>query len=246
VDRLEHAALAGADPADFLAISLGAMSRHTSGKTASWRVSPPEHCASSLAQRLAFEPAPLLRRPSIGTHDRLPRCGLKPAPGANRVMYTALQILTVMLAAVTMSMTLAHALELPGKMRLDKEQYLAVQAIYYPGFTLGGIAEVAGIIAAATLLIMTPWASPQFWLVGGAVAALVLVQVIFWTMTQPVNKYWLQSTELSRVATRFFDTGTAAPAGDWKDMRDRWERSHVLRAIASLLGLLLVTVAVAL
>jgi hypothetical protein len=161
-------------------------------------------------------------------------------------MYIALEIVTVMLAAATMSLALAHALELPGKLRLTKEEYLAVQAIYYPGFTLGGIAEFASIIAALVLLILTPGNSLQFWLVAGALAALIAVQIIFWTMTQPVNKYWLQNTKLSRVATRFFEAGAAAPAGDWTVMRDRWARSHVLRAIAAALALLLLTSAVAL
>lgn len=80
----------------------------------------------------------------------------------------------------------------------------------------------------------------------GGSRALIAVQIIFWTMTQPVNKYWLQNTKLSRVATRFFERGSAAPAGDWTVMRDRWERSHVLRAIASVLALLLLISAVAL
>ena len=160
-------------------------------------------------------------------------------------MHVALEVLTVMLATVTMSLALAHALELPGKLRLDKEQYLAVQAIYYPGFTLAGIAEVGSILAVAVLLILTPPGSLQFWLVAGALVALATVQVIFWFMTQPVNRYWLQNTELSGVATRFFETG-AAPVGDWTEMRERWERSHVLRAIASVLGLLLLAWAVAL
>ena len=161
-------------------------------------------------------------------------------------MYIAFQIMTVMLAAVTMALSLAHALELPGKLRLNKEQYLAVQAIYYPGFTLGGIAEFASVVAAVTLLILPPRNSPQFWLISAALAALVAVQVIFWTMTQPVNKYWLQNTELSRVATRFFQTSSTVPAGDWTVVRDRWERSHVLRAVASVLAVLLLTTAVAL
>ena len=95
-----------------------------------------------------------------------------------------------MLAAVTMALSLAHALELPGKLRLGKEQYLAVQPIYYPGFTIGGIAEPAVILAALALLIMS-----------GALAALITVQVIFWTKTQPVNSFWLEETELSRSAT---------------------------------------------
>ena len=80
-------------------------------------------------------------------------------------MYVALQVLTVMLAAVTMALSLAHALEFPGKLRLKEEQYLAVQPIYYPGFI--------------ALLIMTPAGTAAFWLVAGALAALVTVQVIF-------------------------------------------------------------------
>jgi hypothetical protein len=95
-------------------------------------------------------------------------------------------------------------------------------------------------------LILTPRDSSQFWLTAVALAALVAVQVIFWTMTQPVNKYWLQNSELSSLATRFFETGGTRLAGDWTVMRDRWERSHVLRAIASMLALLFLTTAVAL
>jgi hypothetical protein len=178
--------------------------------------------------------------PSRGTADGRLHWRAKEA-----AVHVALEILTIMLAAVTMSLTLAHSLELPGKLRLNKEQYLAVQAIYYPGFTLAGIAEVGSILAAAALLILTPPGSLQFWLVAGALVALVSLQLIFWFMTQPVNRHWLQNTELSGVATRFFETGAAA-AGDWTEMRDRWERSHVLRAIASVLGLLLLAWAVAL
>lgn len=144
-----------------------------------------------------------------------------------------------------MALALAHALELPGKLRLTKEQYLAVQTIYYPSFTLAGIAELGSILATVALLILTELGSPQFWLIAGALAALVAVQVIFWLFTQPVNKYWLQSTDLSRAASRFFDASRAVPPSDWTAMRDRWERSHVLRAIACMLGLLLLTAAVA-
>ena len=141
-------------------------------------------------------------------------------------MYIALEVVTVMLAAVTMSLALAHALELPGKLRPSKEQYLTVQPIYYPGFTLGGIAEVAVILAALAMLVFAPAQNPQFWLIAGALVAFVAVQAIFWIMTQPVNKYWLHNTELSRVATRFFESGSTAKAADWTEMRDRWERSH--------------------
>ena len=46
---------------------------------------------------------------------------------------------SLLLVAVTMGLSLAHALEFPGKLRLDEPTYRAVQAIYYPGFTIGGL-----------------------------------------------------------------------------------------------------------
>ena len=77
-------------------------------------------------------------------------------------MYFLLQVTTAFLACVTFALSLAHALELPGKLRLDKETYCAVQTIYYPGFTVGGFAEVLSVIAAAALLLMTPTQSAAF------------------------------------------------------------------------------------
>jgi hypothetical protein len=47
-------------------------------------------------------------------------------------VFVALQVLTVIFVAVAMAVTLAHAPELPEKMRLSKEQYLGMQPIYYP------------------------------------------------------------------------------------------------------------------
>jgi hypothetical protein len=62
---------------------------------------------------------------------------------------------------------IAHALELPGKMRLAQHDYLVVQRVYYPGFTDAGIAEPSAIVAAAILPFSTP--------VGEAAFALRLV-----------------------------------------------------------------------
>src|SRR4029453_4123590 len=106
--------------------------------------------------------------------------GTCPAAERTPAVYIAFQIMTVMLAAVTMALSLAHALELPGKLRLGKEQYLAVQPIHYPGFTIGGIAEPGVIPATLVFLIMTPAGTVVFWLVPGALTALITVQVIFW------------------------------------------------------------------
>jgi hypothetical protein len=60
-----------------------------------------------------------------------------------------LQIVTLAVVAVALSAALAHALEVPGKMRLTKDEYFVVQSIYYPGFTIAGAAELLAIIVPA-------------------------------------------------------------------------------------------------
>jgi hypothetical protein len=60
----------------------------------------------------------------------------------------------MLLVAVSMSMAFTHVLEFPGKMRLDQQTYVAVQTIYYPGFTIGGFAEPLSLMATLALLRM--------------------------------------------------------------------------------------------
>ena len=43
-------------------------------------------------------------------------------------MYVALQVLTVMLAAVTMALSLAHALEFPGKLRASRRSSISLSS----------------------------------------------------------------------------------------------------------------------
>lgn len=165
-------------------------------------------------------------------------------------MYVAFEVLTVLIVACAMGLALAHALELPGKLRLDEPDYRMVQTIYYPGFTLGGAAEPAGMLATFLLLLTKPLGSTPFWLMLVALAALTLMQLIFWLMTQPVNRHWLRETKLTGSARRFFGTGDSKDIElshlGWTGLRDRWELSHVLRAIAGMLGLAFLTTAVAL
>jgi hypothetical protein len=58
-----------------------------------------------------------------------------------------LKFLTIVIVALPTATAVAHALELPGKLRLDERTYRAVQRMYYPGFTLGGYAEPLAIAA---------------------------------------------------------------------------------------------------
>jgi len=94
-----------------------------------------------------------------------------------------------MLGAVAMALSLAHALELPGKLRLSKEQYVEVQPIYYPGFTISGIAEPAGLLALLVLLFYLPAGGPSFWLTAGALVVLAAMHAVYGVLTHPASDF---------------------------------------------------------
>jgi Domain of unknown function (DUF1772) len=167
-------------------------------------------------------------------------------------MLVTLGVVTVFLVAVAMSLALAHALELPGKMRLDMKTYNVVQSIYYPGFTYGGFAEGLGMLATLVLLLWTPVDHPAFWLTLTAFVALLAMHAVYWVVTHPVNKFWLRDTRLEGLGGRFFaldpvKQGAASEEGsdDWRKLRDRWEYSHVARAVLAVIAFICLLVAVA-
>jgi hypothetical protein len=161
-------------------------------------------------------------------------------------MVQALQTVAIILAAIAMALSLAHALEFPGKRRLDRDAYLRVQAIYYPGFTIGGAFEPIAIIAVFALLLFTPLGTMASWLTVAAFAGLVLAHAIYWVVTHPVNKVWLKDEKLDKTGGRFFAAGNQIAAGDWTELRDRWEWSHVARAVLSMTSLITLVAAASL
>jgi hypothetical protein len=56
-------------------------------------------------------------------------CGITNRPAMGAAMFQLLHIFTVILVAIAMALSLAHVLELPGKLRLDRDTYLKVQTI---------------------------------------------------------------------------------------------------------------------
>jgi hypothetical protein len=149
-------------------------------------------------------------------------------------MLQVVQVASLMLVAAMWTFSLAHAAELPGKMRLDRDQYLVVQRIYYPGFTIGGLTEPLSILALAVLLALAPADGRRIW-IAAALAAVVAAHVVYWLVTHPVNKRWVDlqgsaNLAMGKAGTAFFGTGKHDAAGDWKALRGRWERSHVVRA----------------
>ena len=163
-------------------------------------------------------------------------------------MFRAALFIAIVLSAVGMGLSLAHVLELPGKRRLGRDAYFAVQTIYYPGFTIGGaFGETLAIVAAlVTVLLATP-GKPPFWLVLSGLVCLLFEHALYWLLTHPVNKVWLQGQNLGGAGATFFATGGPSPTVQrWTTLRDRWEFSHVARALfAGLAFVFLVLAAVA-
>ena len=115
----------------------------------------------------------------------------------------------------------AHAMELPNKIHLTKEEYLVAQKLYR-GWHF--VAPVVILAFASTVLLFG-----QAEAVGPAaeIAALVAclcvaaTQVVFWVFTFPVNR-----------ATQNW---TKAPQ-DWAVLRRRWEYSHAASAVLNLVA----------
>jgi hypothetical protein len=153
-------------------------------------------------------------------------------------MVLLVEILSVLLVAVAMALSLAHALEWPGKLRLSKDEYLAMQPIYYPGFTIGGIGDVLGLFATAPLAFLTPFDNASFWLVLSAFLGMLAMNLIYWIAVHPVNKHWMQGQSVGTAGAAFFGAGPSGAAPKWTALRDRWEYAHVARAILASVSLL--------
>lgn len=160
-------------------------------------------------------------------------------------MLRAAQVAAIVLTALAMAPALAHAFEFPGKKRLARDQYVMVQGIFYPGFTLLGISEPAALIATLVLLLLTPRHGLAFLLTTLAFLCLIVMQAVYWIFTHPTNRYWLTSSEtaLGKTGNRFFAAGSATGTVDWRKLRHRWEYSHIARAGLAFVSFVLLTFA---
>lgn len=161
------------------------------------------------------------------------------------------EVANVFFAAVAMSTALAHALEYPGKLRLDERTYRTVQTIYYPGFTIAGIAEPAAAIATLILLLTRANRSAAFWWTATAFIALAAMHGIFWFVTQPTNRFWLRNQPISKAGETFFNLeqanrrpATASPQPNWRGLRKKWEYSHIVRSALAVIALLSLVIAI--
>jgi hypothetical protein len=163
-------------------------------------------------------------------------------------MVETLQPVSLVLVALALVPALAHALELPGKLRLAKDEYFAVQPIYYPGFTIAGFFEPVAILATIAVVVLMEHEGVEFWLTLAALLGLVCMHAVYWLLTHPVNNFWLRGKKIGRLGSGFFSLGSAGNSGartdDWTALRDRWEYSHVARAGLAFLSFVALVAAV--
>lgn len=165
----------------------------------------------------------------------------------------ALKVSAEVFVAVAMALSLAYALEYPGKMQLDRSTYVAVQRIYSPAFEIGcAIGEGLGTVLTFVLLVITPSDSEQFNWIAAAFASLLAMQAVYWTVTYPVKNFWNERASPALRSRRFF--GLTATARNmaikerdrlWPTHRQRWEISQIARAFFGFVGCVTIAVAVA-
>lgn len=122
---------------------------------------------------------------------------------------------------------LAHALELPAKMQLDKQSYFIAQQLYAGWDRLGFLLAVELLGQFAVIAIYRHRrrvARPAVM----AMAALLAAQGVFWAFTFPMNR-----------ATADW---TVQPA-NWEALRYQWEYSHLAGAACQLLSFVALCVA---
>jgi hypothetical protein len=99
--------------------------------------------------------------------------------------------------------------------------------------------------------VLTPLATPAFWLGTAALILLFVMHVAYWLLTHSINRLWLADAKLSGAGAKFFGAGgrpqeQLSAESDWRRLRFRWELSHAIRAGFGLVALILLLTAVAL
>jgi hypothetical protein len=150
-------------------------------------------------------------------------------------MSKSLRVVTLVLAALSLTMTSAHVLELPQKMSYSPATYALVNGTLYRWFAIvGGVYTVASIVAAWGLA----WSARRVrvalgW--AGAGAALLTLAFVSWlALVMPVNS----------IVARAASTAPESLPGLWLELRPRWEYGHVVGFVLDLLGFCALALAV--
>jgi hypothetical protein len=140
--------------------------------------------------------------------------------------------LSLLLVALTLGMTFAHVMEIPGKLRLDGVTWLAVQHNLYIAFGVAGAAiEVLAILVTWILVFMVRGRRPATWWTLAAAVAVTAGLADWFLLVAPMN------------AALSVWTPETLPA-DWTRYRDQWELGHAIHAALFGLGFSALVIAI--
>jgi hypothetical protein len=144
------------------------------------------------------------------------------------VSVRAWRLLTLLLAALSLTMESAHVLELPQKMQYGAQMYSAVNTTLYRYFAIvGGVYQIGSILAAALLAFLVRTDKRAFrWTCAGA-SCLLLAFGVWLAVVAPVN---------GQIAEALSAAPDSVP-DLWLQLRLRWEGGHAMGFVVQLLGL---------
>lgn len=130
----------------------------------------------------------------------------------------SLRSIATLSTALTMGMSFAHTLELPGKMKYEGKLWWHLsRTLYRPWWGRAGYVEGLALCSGPGLAYLVRDRHPALPLTLGAVSCLLLANpVVFFTCVQPANSATLHTTP------------DELPP-NWAELRNRWEYGHALR-----------------
>jgi hypothetical protein len=144
------------------------------------------------------------------------------------------RFITLMLASLSLSLSMTHLLELPQRMRFDQQLWVRVtvfENVYKLFGSVGAVFELAAILTSLVLVFLVRKRGlTLYWTLGGTIC-LILAFVSWIAFVAPMNAefaLWL----------------TNPIPVDWTRYRDQWEYAHAVNALIKIIGLSLLTIAV--
>lgn len=141
---------------------------------------------------------------------------------------------TLMLTSLSLSLSMAHLLELPQRMLFDQQLWVRVTVFenaYRLFGSVGATFEMSAILTAIVLIFLVRRRGSTFyWTLGGSIF-LVLAFVSWIMFVAPMN------AEFARWLTNPIPE-------NWTQYRDQWEYTHAVNAFIKLIGLSLLVISV--
>jgi len=134
------------------------------------------------------------------------------------------RFIAIYLTAITLSLTLAHLLEMPAKMRYTGDLYMAVQHTLYFYFAwVGAIAEIGAIGFLIAVAILLRKRGKVFYLTLIATVCVATGLAVWFAFVSPANTQMAAWHELPLPS-------------NWMSVRNQWEWGHAVSALLDLVG----------